>query len=334
MGYQVAEFADSTEGRDELAAFLATMAKTGEHPFMCAEEDANSAIWKKRFGCWWDDNPFCAADSPKGLTLRTEDGAIVGFQGMIPQDFISGETRVPGILATTLIVDPEHRAGSTGLMLRFFRLGRKFHIVDSSVTDQLAGIMERFGAKLIERQFCAYLPLWRQLIPGFGSAKPRELGGVPGKFVSDPNEIQSVVSPPDPALTQVVSPESIRWFLTGGIAERRFRGWIDETGQLQAWTFLRETRHVGQKSWSIVGYGGGERISTQAFIRALQRHPKAAHIPRKVRLLISYVFDESDLPVGAKIRREVATRFCHILPKGLEQTPKRCLQMDGDLGWL
>lgn len=334
MSYRVENFDASPASRAELAEFLGQMAKTGGHPFMCPETDANAAVWRERFGWWWDENPFCGPESLKGLTMRDADGKIVGFQGMIPQDFARGETRVPGIIATTLIVDPIHRAGSTGLMLRFFRLGREFHIVDSAVTEQLAHLMKRFGATLVERQFCAYLPLWRQLAPRFGGGVLDRLGGVAGKFVTCADEVKTVTPQAASILTQVVSPESIRWFLTCGATDRHFRGWIDRDGALQAWIFVRETRHARQKSWSIVGYGGSGAIPAPVFIRALRRHPKAARLPSDLRLLISYVFDAADLPSGPKIRRHVDTRFAHILPKGLEETPKRCLQMDGDLGWL
>ena len=334
MGYVVGDFEDSPERRAELAGFLAVMAKSGVHPYMCPVADAEPELWKKRFRTWWDDNPFCLDGSPRGLTLRSGTGELVGFQGMIPQDFVSGERRTSGLIATTLVVDPAHRASSTGLMLRFFRMGRNHHIVDSTATEQLSEIMGRFGATLVDRQYGAYLPLWRQLVPGLGRTAPSELGGEAGRFVSNSDEVRQVATPSDPALIQAVTPESIRWFLGSDGEIRHFRGWLDDSGQLQAWVFVRETRHARQKSWSIVGYGGADKVSAQQLIRALCRFPQAAGIPRDVRLLVSYAFDPSELPLRVKIRRELPARFCHILPKGLESTPKRCLQMDGDLGWV
>ncbi|MEM7600788.1 MAG: hypothetical protein AAF357_05175, partial [Verrucomicrobiota bacterium] len=71
MGYNVQDVSRSPAVQRDLADFLATFVQDGELPSPLPGDD-RSDVWLKRFLWWWDQNPFCREDSPRGFVLYTE----------------------------------------------------------------------------------------------------------------------------------------------------------------------------------------------------------------------------------------------------------------------
>jgi hypothetical protein len=94
--------------REEAAAFMAREMR-GDSP---AEE------WLGRFSQWWDRNPHAPADWPRGCVLRCGD-RIVGMHAWIPLTYAIGGEIHTACAGSSWCVEPEFRAYSFSMALRF-----------------------------------------------------------------------------------------------------------------------------------------------------------------------------------------------------------------------
>ncbi len=83
MSYRISIVTGSDAERREIAAFLAAFVRDGEllKP-RCGDDDP--AKWEQRMRWWWDENPHCLSDSPRGYRLDHETAGLVGFSGSFP----------------------------------------------------------------------------------------------------------------------------------------------------------------------------------------------------------------------------------------------------------
>ncbi|MEM6279404.1 MAG: hypothetical protein AAF733_08005, partial [Verrucomicrobiota bacterium] len=97
MSYRIERCTASSEEKEDLAQFLAAFVRDGEGPAGNPEEES-AGLWRNRMRGWWEWNPFCVDDSPRGFIVRTEESEIVGFFGFIPHDYVENGNRVRGLI--------------------------------------------------------------------------------------------------------------------------------------------------------------------------------------------------------------------------------------------
>jgi hypothetical protein len=239
MSYRISIVTGSDAERREIAAFLAAFVRDGEllKP-RCGDDDP--AKWEQRMRWWWDENPHCLSDSPRGYRLDHETAGLVGFSGLIPFRYEAGDETVPTLVTTTLFVRECHRSAVMGLLSRQRELGRRYHLVDGSPSPEMRRILDKFGYRHAGDRIQFLFPTRRL---GGALARTALLAlecSFPLPSSAEAEDFQLVLDPADweePSVDggghvrRSADPETLRWLARSGSDARQFLGLVDEDGR-------------------------------------------------------------------------------------------------------
>lgn len=340
MSYTIQKISGEAASNTALAEFLAAFVRDGglAHP-QAGDDDA--AVWQKRFSWWWDENPFCRADSPCGFQLETASGEIVGFSGFIPFDYEQEGEVIPTLIATTFFVREAHRSSVMGLLSRQRSLGREYQIIDGSPSPEMRRLLSKLRYEHAEDRFQYYFPL-----VGFGGPASQHLLKQVGLsldlpaydrlsstcyLATDPLEVESIPVLKDDKLRRSVSQESLSWFCRIGSGDRSFFGYCDAKGELIAYAIGLYKRKLGLCFCLLedyVDFRPNENGLGQ-LLRHLTTDPIGSGLSRDTDLIALSIFDAENCPEQRGLRRS-SNLYFH-LPDGIESRSKRCLPIEGDL---
>lgn len=218
---------------DPLARFLS------EFP----DERRSVESWLARLRYWWDDNPACGPDTPRGWVLVDSD-RIVGFIGNVPTLFqLGGEPRA-AMNATTWRVLPVHRSQSMELMLAFTGAGQRTVIFDTTPNEAAERVIQAFQFKR--------LPGSRPGVRFWPTSPSRLLGRLPGGR-NLPKPVVALLAAPVKVATRLVqgrraSPDLVVRLLS--YAGREFDQLWERTKRQYAATNVRGSAEV---TWLFSG---------------------------------------------------------------------------------
>ncbi len=333
MAYRIAIATGASEERRRVAAFLAGFVRDGElaHP---KPGDDEAAVWERRMGWWWDDNPHCRGDSPRGFLLEHEEAGLVGFSGYIPFDYeCDGET-VPSLVATTLFVREMHRGAVMGLLAKQRSLAKTYQIVDGSPSPEMRRLLEKFGYRQAGARARYLVPRWaparvlgRALDWGFPLPSSAEAADC--LLVGDPAEWDGFHEPHDGRIHRHGGRVTAEWLLRAGSEPRSFHGLIAADGNPLACALGVHKRRFG---WNVCllldhrdHHPGGAGLGL--LVRKLLDEPAA--LPAGTAGIVLSRFDAPALH-GAAGHRAASNLYFH-LPPPWQDRPKACLPIEGDL---
>lgn len=300
MSYRIEPIGPEPESWREAAEFLATFVREGElGADSVGGPESLAMTWLRRFRWWWQDNPFCHPDSPRGFLLRTPEGEIGGFQGLIPRDYQIHGQPMAGLITTTLFVRKAHRSASLGLFMRVQRLKSRYYLVDATPSEEMCAILEKFGYRASTSLRCRILPLWRGLLP-WPEAPLTQI-------ISRPEEAKRVSPMEDGRIRPVIDLDALRWELHSGGAVQHFRGWMNEDGSLSAWVRFEEGKVKGLRFWRVAAYGDSPGMTAEVLVRTLIRHPRQAGLDKDVRFIAFYQ-DAREPAAKSWLTRTIRTR--------------------------
>ena len=212
---------------------------------------------------WWDENPHCHADSPRGFLLEHDDLGIVGFNGLIPFEYeIDGEP-IPTLVTTTFFVRAGHRSAVMGLLSRLRGLARTHQIIDGSPSPEMRRLLDRLG-------YCHAGDRTQYLFPTarFGGAASRAMMRALGwsfplpsseaaaacRIVSDPGAWCGFSVPRDGRIHRRISPDSLHWLSRVGSEPRSFFGLVDADGAPIAYALGIYKKRAGIQSCLLLDY--------------------------------------------------------------------------------
>lgn len=339
MSYRIERCTASREEQEELAQFLASFIRDGEGPTGDPREQT-AELWLTRMRGWWDWNPFCHEDSPRGLLVRTDEDQIVGFFGFIPHDYVENGTRVRGLISTTSYVREAHRGAALPLFMKAHRLESDFHYVDGAPNEAIYPILERFGYEHKESARMHLYPLSASLAnpmrwaTGVAHLFTGPKGEIPesGRIITDPAEASSCAAFPDPQLRRAVSLESLSWYLKSGTGPHFFIGWCDGNGVLQCYLlgFIRSKSVV--KALVIADYAFADAEAKnilELLISQVTSRPSEFLVPESVSLVVWPTCDD-ELQTKTPFQKSFDPRLFYRLPKAASEKPRHILPFEGD----
>jgi hypothetical protein len=122
------------------------------------DEEREESFWTERLKFWWEDNPFFSETDPRGWILVV-DSQIVGFLGIIVNNYLYRNQRYKALNATTWRVKSQHRNISMALFLRFYALKDKYVLFNTSPTDNVAEVLETFKFQKMRTTYEYTFPL-------------------------------------------------------------------------------------------------------------------------------------------------------------------------------
>jgi hypothetical protein len=105
------------------------------------DETRDEQFWLKRFDLWWDKNPAFRESVPRGWIIW-EDGAIKGFLGNVPSDFLLNGKPVTALSTTTWRVLPSHRNHSLKLFFQAIRCAKGSIFFDTTPNDDAVAVVK------------------------------------------------------------------------------------------------------------------------------------------------------------------------------------------------
>jgi len=338
MSYRIEPVPPDPECWEEIAVFLARFTVDGELE-KPGEGDDDPAAWRTRFRWWWVDNPFCEDESPRGFLLRTADGHLVGFHGLIPCEYGRGGRRIPGLMTTTFFVRKAHRAAALGVFLRVNRLGNRHVLIDGTPSPEMCALLERFRFQSRNRMcesICA-LPRhgrqprsWAVRTLRVLQSSPRDSVEIGGRWTRDPGGANGDIPCADHAIRSVVSRESLAWQLRSGSEEKAFLGWTDEAGDLRAWLLARKRWRRGFCFLQVMDHGSRDGTSLSRFLRRIQQHPRVEALPVEADFLVWTDLDGQGNPLSAFFRRQRDCALYYRLPDSWRDWEKVCRPVETD----
>ena len=296
-------------------------------------------LWRRRLTHWWIENPDAYDSSPKGWTLRHQNG-IVGFLGCVPIAYEIGGMLLDAVAVSTWRVLDAHRSQSLRLFMPLFQLSRKIMVLNTSPSPVVEAVLARSAFKSeceIKRHFFALGRNANKLLTAVLSKKR----GFPpishsAQVVTDLRFASSVL--PQAAgcewIQKAVSAERLRWQLATPMESLSFVGVLDEAGALRTYLTFRREKLKGLHAWTVVdAYSACE---SGAELRAL-----AGHVCRNPRLLpgsprarilttVSFPNDQEWDAAPAFHRRITPIKHFFTLPPDHAQAKKRCVLAEGD----
>lgn len=339
MSYRIEPCTASPEECDELAHFLAEFIRDGEGPTGNPREQ-EPELWLTRIRGWWETNPFCHEDSPRGLIVRTEEGEIVGFYGYIPHDYTHEGKLVRGLIATTSFVRAAHRGAALPLFMKAHRYETDFHYTDGGPNKAIYPILERFGYHHRESATMHLYPVSASLshpvrwATGMARLFTSSSASLPesGKVITDPMEATACAAFPDQKLRRHVSLETLAWYLKSGSSPRYFVGWCDDEGILQCY-FIGFTRKRSILDALIIAdyaFSTDEAKATlDRIVLQVARHPSNYELPGSVSL-VAWATCEDDLESSAPVTKQFDPRLFYRLPKSKSDSSRHDLPFEGD----
>ncbi len=336
MAYRIASATGDPRERRRVASFLAAFVRGGglDRP---RPGDDDAAVWERRMGWWWDDNPHCRDDSPKGFLIEQEEGGLVGFNGYIPFGYECDGEDVPSLVSTTLFVEVPHRAAVLGLLARQAALAKTHQIVDGSPSPEMRRILEKFGYRQAGERAQHLVPRrapLRALFQAFGWSLP--LAGAAEaadcRLVGDPAEWDGFHAPRDGRIHRHGGRATLDWLLRSGSEPRSFHGLVGADGSPLACALGIHKRRLGRNVCFLQDHRDHHpgKAGLGLLVRKLLDEPGA--LPPGTEGVVLSRFEASALH-GVPGRRTGSNLYFH-LPPAWRDRPKACLPVEGDLALL
>ncbi len=335
MGYRIRRITGLAENNRDAAEFLAAFVQDGELP-KPRDGDACANTWQRRMGWWWNENPFCRDDSPRGFVLEDGDGRIVGFNGLIPFDYVARGEIVPTLVTTTFFVRETHRNAVMGMISKQNALSRDYQIIDGSPSPEMRRLLGKFGYQHSGERYQYFFPL-RQLggvvsqsvLRAFGLSF--QLPGIhsePGDYLAmHPNEIETIPEISDARLHRRITRESLVWLCEAGSEDRRFFGLCDRFGTLVAYAIGLFKSRCGLRACLLLDYADFSNDG-DGLARLIRKISDENAVP-DASLLTWSTLGSWNRPEGSGLKRNSILHY-H-LPERLKSCEKACLPFEGDL---
>lgn len=335
MGYRIVNVVGNAAGNRPVAEFLASFVRDGELA-MPRPGDAEADVWEQRMRWWWDENPQCHADSPRGCILEDESGTIVGFNGFIPFDYEVDKEPVPTLVTTSFFVREGHRSAVMGMLARQRSLGKTYQIIDGSPSPEMRQLLGRLGYTHSGERRQYFFPTARLggagarallRTRGWSFSLPSRVGSV----TNDPLDLSAIATPQDGTLHRRCSAATLQWLTQVGSVRRQFFGLLDDTGVPLAYAIGMYKEKAGIKACLLMDYEDfhPDRKGLALLIRALLDDSRAAGLDSDTALLLLSFF-ETDAPNTAPGRRRDSLLY-YQLPPSFRDREKACRPFEGDL---
>ena len=335
MGYRVRNVVGPAEKNRDVAEFLAAFVRDGE---LAAprEGDDCANVWQRRMGWWWNENPFCRDDSPLGFVLENDEGEIVGFNGLIPFDYVASGESVPTLVTTTFFVREADRSAVMGMVSKQRALAREYQIIDGSPSPEMRRLLDKLGYQHSGERYQYFFPLKqlggsisRNVLRGFGLSFSLNSGELDsGDYLAThPYEIESIPHPVDTRLHRKVTRESLAWLCDVGSDERRFFGLCDRYGTLVSYAIGLYKQRCGLRACLLMDYADFSE-NGDGLARLIRKIADDDAAP-DANLLTWSAIGEENRPHGGGLRRESILHY-H-LPERWQSCEKACLPFEGDL---
>lgn len=338
MAYQIKAVSGSVEERREVAAFLAAFVLDGEL-LLPRPGDDNPAVWQRRMGWWWDDNPHCHDDSPRGFLLIHDEAGLVGFSGLIPFTYGAAGENIPTLVTTTLFVRERHRSAVMGLISRQRELGRTYQIIDGSPSPEMRRILGKLGYLCAGDRAQYFFPTGRLggaaarlalVAAGWSVALPFEEEVEECRFVSDPAEWSDPDQEREDVIRRVSDRATLVWLARSGSESRAFFGLVDADGIPLSRALGVYKQRAGVKACLLLDYAdfhpGGAGLLM--LVKKLLSDSAAGLDPATALIVLSR-FGETTCH-GMPGRRADSILHYH-LPDPWRHHPRACLPVEGDL---
>ncbi len=247
--------------------------------------------WQRLMTQWWATNPFINESTTVAFVLRSDDD-VVGFHGLIPIDYQRNADAVPSLLATTFVVDPEHRGHSMKIFRKVAKLASSNHIVDGSATPDMQKLLDATGwswSPIAPKQMVAVRPRgiagrlrWLALLAS-RKADPTPATMIPtgSRWITSLDQIVETPTRHDDVLRPPNDRRFLEWILSSGSTERCFTGLVDADGRLLAHAIL-STKQADFGLLVLRAVDGGNddgTISLTDLLSAAASDPKSAGLP-------------------------------------------------------
>lgn len=338
MAYQITAVSGSVEERRSIAAFLAAFVRDGEL-LLPRPGDDDPAVWQRRMGWWWDENPHCHNDAPRGFLLVHDEAGLVGFSGLIPFTYEAAGKTIPTLVTTTLFVREGHRSAVMGLISRQRELGRTYQVIDGSPSPEMRRILGKLGYLSAGDRAQFLFPTHR-----FGGAVARfaltaldwsvELPNTEEvadyRVVSDPAEWSDPDQEREDVICRVSDRATLVWLARSGSESRAFFGLVDGDGIPLSRALGVYKQRAGVKACLLLDYAdfhpGGAGLLM--LVKKLLTDPTSGLDPATALIVISR-FGEATYH-GVPGRRADSILHYH-LPEPWRHHPRVCLPVEGDL---
>lgn len=339
MGYRIQEVTGAAAENPDLARFLADFVCSGELENPKPGDD-DSLVWLQRFAWWWDENPYCGPESPRGYQLLDDEGVIVGFNGMIPFEYMVDGEIVPSLVTTTFFVREEHRSAVMGLLTKQRSLARTHHMIDGSPSPEMRRLLGRLGYEKSGERFQYFFPL-APLGGGLSRTLLRSIGlcfQLPAAqddsrcyLATTPDEIESIPEMSDGKLRRHLTVESLRWLSKVGTEDRSFFGLCNEHGELISYAIGIYKKRCGVTACLLMDYVDlrPDDDGLGRLIRRLTEKEGRAALRPDTKLISWSVLGDNRKPSASGLRRD--SLLYYQLPKTSREVEKLCVPFEGDL---
>jgi hypothetical protein len=338
MAYQITAVSGSVEERREVAAFLAAFVRDGEL-LLPRPGDDDPAVWQRRMGWWWDDNPHCHDDSPRGFLLRHDEAGLVGFSGLIPFTYEAAGESIPTLVTTTFFVRERHRSAVMGLISRQRELGRTHQIIDGSPSPEMRRILGKLGYLCAGDRAQYLFPTGRLggaaarlalAVVGWSVALPSKEEVEKCCFVSDPGEWSDPNQHRNDVIRRVSDPATLAWLARSGSEPRSFFGLLDADGMPLARALGVYKQRAGVKACLLLDYAdfhpGGAGLLM--LVKKLLDDPGARLDPATALIVLSRFGGITYHGMPGHCAESI---LHHHLPELWRHHPRVCLPVEGDL---
>jgi hypothetical protein len=338
MAYQITAVSGSVVERREVAAFLAAFVRDGEL-LLPRPGDDDPAVWEKRMGWWWDENPHCREDSPRGFLLAHDEAGIVGFSGLIPFTYEAAGESIPTLVTTTFFVRERHRSAVMGLISRQRELGRSYQIIDGSPSPEMRRILGKLGYVSAGDRAQYLFPTARLggaaarlalVAAGWSVALPsrEEVGGC--RLLTDPAGWTEPSPSQAGAIHYPADPATLAWLARSGSEPRSFFGLFDADGMPLARALGVYKQRAGVKACLLLDYAdfhpGG--VGLLMLVKKLLDDPGAGLAPGTALIVLSRF---GGVAYHGMPGHRAESILHHHLPEPWRHHPRACLPVEGDL---
>lgn len=281
---------------DEWTQYLASSVRSGL--FGDLSFGKTPEPWRRLMTQWWITNPFVSESTAAAFVLRHEND-VVGFHGLIPIDYRRNGERVPSLLATTFVVDLEHRGHSMKIFRNVSKLAATHQIVDGSATPDMRKLLDATGwswSRVGPQMTVAVKPQgvvarlrWFALV-GSRRARLATSGTAPAgaRWISAPAEIGTRSDRVDDVVRPPNDERFLEWILSNGETDRLFTGLVDVDGRLLAHAILScKSADLGTLVLRAVDGGSDDgAVTLTDLLMAAAADPVAAGLPRSASAIV------------------------------------------------
>lgn len=340
MPYQIEECSNDPGQNREIAEFLACFVRDGETEG--TEEDREPETWRNRLDWWWDANPYCREDSPRGFVLREDGGEVVGFYGLIPHDYLCDGELVPSLVSTTSFVRAKSRSAALPLFLRAHRLKNQYQLIDGGPNDEARALVDRLGYQHDPPATVLMYPFRRRSLHPkslllqlgrLGAPGPSRRGEQDGYAVSDLERVKFVPTISKTRMTKRIDRSMLEWYLQVGTEKKVFAGWCDSEGSLRAYLIATPWKKWGQDTMVVIDYGVFDPDDDEildSLAARLAADPDTFRVPSEASLLVWPVSSMQGRHRIPWYRMKKDARLYYHLPGQWESVERESVPFEGD----